>query len=207
MKILILDDHDAIGVFVSQLVTSIVPNANIFLSNTIESAISLINAPTSVDYVICDLELNLGCNTLIPELCNDRKIRCMIYSSHVNKVLIQELHKYNVCSYVSKTSGIEALRSGIDALLNDKKYQCSLVQSTIASTSAFKEIEKLDLTNGQKAIMEVLVRGFNREEAADILKITLNTLNNHIARAREMNNCENFEELLRRYRFWDSIEF
>lgn len=207
MKILILDDHDAIGVFVSQLVTSIVPNATILLCNTIESAISLINAPTSVDYVICDLELNLGCNTLIPELCNDRKIRCMIYSSHVNKVLIQELHKYNVCCYVSKTSGIEALRSGIDALLNDKKYQCSLVQSTIASTSAFKEIEKLDLTNGQKAVMEVLVRGFNREEAADILKITLNTLNNHIARAREMNNCENFEELIRRYRFWDSTGF
>ena len=207
MKILILDDHDAIGVFVSQLVTSIVPNATILLCNTIESAISLINAPTSVDYVICDLELNLGCNTLIPELCNDRKIRCMIYSSHVNKVLIQELHKYNVCCYVSKTSGIEALRSGIDALLNDKKYQCSLVQPTIESTSAFKEIEKLDLTKGQKAVMEVLVRGFNREEAADILKITLNTLNNHIARAREMNNCENFEELIRRYRFWDSIEF
>jgi DNA-binding CsgD family transcriptional regulator len=62
------------------------------------------------------------------------------------------------------------------------------------------------LTKGQKAVMEVLIRGFNREEAADILKITLNTLNNHIARAREINNCENFEELLRRYRFWDSIE-
>lgn len=77
------------------------------------------------------------------------------------------------------------------------------MKSTIESKSEFKETEKLDLTKGQKAALEVLIRGFNREEAADILNISLNTLNNHIARAREMNNCENFEELLRRYRFWD----
>lgn len=120
MKILILDDHDAIRMYVNQLVASIVPNATIFLSNSIESAISSINATSSVDFVICDLELNFGCNTLIPELCCDRKIPCMIYSSHVNMVLIQELEKYHVRSYVSKTSGIEALRSGVDALLNGK---------------------------------------------------------------------------------------
>jgi len=203
MKILILDDHDAIRVFVSQLVTSIVPNATIFQSNSSESAISSINATSSVDFVICDLELNFGCNTLIPELCNGRKIPCMIYSSHVNMVLIQELEKYNVCCYVSKISGIEALRSGVDALLNGKKYQCSLVKSTIESPSEFKLTQKLDLTDGQKAVLEVLKHGFNRVEAADILKVSLNTMNNHIARARETNNCENFEELLRRYRFWD----
>ena len=203
MKILILDDHDAIRVFVSQLVTSIVPNATIFQSNSDESAISSINATSSVDFVICDLELNFGCNTLIPELCNGRKIPCMIYSSHVNMVLIQELEKYNVCCYVSKISGIEALRSGVDALLNGKKYQCSLVKSTIESPSEFKLTQKLDLTDGQKAVLEVLKHGFNRVEASDILKISLNTMNNHIARARETNNCENFEELLRRYRFWD----
>jgi DNA-binding CsgD family transcriptional regulator len=63
----------------------------------------------------------------------------------------------------------------------------------------------LELTKGQKAVLEILIRGFNREEAANSLKISLNTLNNHIARAREMNNCENFEELLRRYRFWDLL--
>jgi DNA-binding NarL/FixJ family response regulator len=203
MKILILDDHDAIRMYVNQLVASIVPNATIFLSNSIESAISSINATSSVDFVICDLELNFGCSTVIPELCNDRKIPYMIYSSHVNMVLIQELEKYHVRSYVSKTSGIEALRSGVDALLNGKKYQCSLVKSTIESKSEFKETEKLELTKGQKAALEVLIRGFNREEAAEILNISLNTLNNHIARAREINNCENFEELLRRYRFWD----
>jgi DNA-binding NarL/FixJ family response regulator len=205
MKILILDDHAAIRMFVSQLVTSIVPHASIFSSNSIESAISSINTTSKVDFVICDLELNVGCSTLIPELCNENKIPCMIYSSHVNMVLIQELEKYNVCCYVSKTSGIEALRAGVDALLYNKKYQCSLVKSTIESKIEFKETAKLELTKGQKAVLEILIRGFNREEAANSLKISLNTLNNHIARAREMNNCENFEELLRRYRFWDLL--
>lgn len=31
----------------------------------------------------------------------------------------------------------------------------------------------------------------------------LNTVNNHVAREREFNGCQNLEDLLRRYRFWD----
>jgi DNA-binding NarL/FixJ family response regulator len=129
----------------------------------------------------------------------------MIYSSHVNKVLTTELQKFQVRCYVSKTSGIESLQKGIDSLLNDRTYSCPLVISTADSREAFKETEKLVLTKGQKIVLEVLAKGFNREEAADILKLKMTTLNNHIARARELNDCENFEELLRRYRFWDLL--
>jgi DNA-directed RNA polymerase specialized sigma24 family protein len=63
----------------------------------------------------------------------------------------------------------------------------------------------LALTGGQKVVLEVLAKGFNRAEASKILNIKMTTLNNHIARARELNDCENFEELLRRYRFWDML--
>jgi DNA-binding NarL/FixJ family response regulator len=129
----------------------------------------------------------------------------MVYTSHVNKVLIKELENFNVNSYASKISGIEALREGIVSLLVGKSYQCPLVVSTIESTDNFKETEKLTLTPGQKVVLEVVAKGFNREEAAKILKIKMNTLNNHIARARDLNDCENFEELLRRYRFWDHL--
>jgi len=63
----------------------------------------------------------------------------------------------------------------------------------------------LFLSNGQKAVIEVMAKGHNRLETAKILKIKKATINNHIARAREINECENFEELLRRYRFWDNL--
>lgn len=205
MRILIFDDHEAIQFFLQQQIVTIVPNAEIVLCSTVESAKSLINTPPSIDFAICDLEINSGSTILIPMMCFERNIAYMIYSSHVNKVLISELLNINVNSYVSKTSGVDSLKRGIEMLLQRKKFYCRLVMSTIESKEEFKQTERLFLSEGQKTVLEVMAKGYNRIEAAKILRIKKSTINNHIARAREINECENFEELLRRYRFWDNL--
>ncbi len=205
MRILIFDDHEAIQYFVKQQIENIIPNAEILRCSTLESAISVITTPPGIDFAICDLEINSGSNLSIPEMCFDRNIAYMVYSSHVNKVIVSELMKINVNCYVSKTSGVDSLKRGIEMLLNGQKFNCHLVMSTIESKEEFKQTERLFLSNGQKAVVEVLSKGHNRVEAAKILKIKKATINNHIARAREINECENFEELLRRYRFWDNL--
>jgi DNA-binding CsgD family transcriptional regulator len=64
----------------------------------------------------------------------------------------------------------------------------------------------LILTTGQKKILDLLAKGFTRLETKEMLNIKLNTLNNQIARAREVNDCENLEELIRRYKFWDNTD-
>jgi DNA-binding NarL/FixJ family response regulator len=206
MRILIFDDHEAIQYFVKQQIENIVPNAEILRCSTLESAKSAIKTPPGIDYAICDLEINSGSNILIPEMCFERNIPYMVYSSHVNKVLISELKNINVLCYVSKTSGVDSLKRGIEMLLDRQKFYCHLVISTMESKEELKQTKRLFLSNGQKAVIEVMAKGYNREETAKFLKIKKSTINNHIARARETNNCENFEELLRRYRFWDSIE-
>jgi DNA-binding NarL/FixJ family response regulator len=205
MRILIFDDHEVIQYFVKQQIESIVPNVEILRYSTIDSAKSAIKTPPGIDFAICDLEINSGSNISIPEICFERNIPCMVYSSHVNKVLISELKSINVNCYVSKTSGIDSLKRGIEMLLNRQKFYCHLVMSTIESKEEFKQTERLILSNGQKAVIEVMAKGHNRVETAKILKIKKATINNHIARAREINECENFEELLRRYRFWDNF--
>ena len=205
MRILIFDDHEAIQYFVKQQIENIVPKAEILRCSTLESAKSLITTPPGIDFAICDLEINSGSNISIPEMCFDRNIAYMVYSSHVNKVIVSELLKINVNCYVSKTSGVDSLKRGIEMLLNRQKFNCHLVMSTIESKEEFKQTERLFLSNGQKAVIEVMAKGHNRLETAKILKIKKATINNHIARAREINECENFEELLRRYRFWDNL--
>lgn len=205
MRILIFDDHEAIQYFVKQQIENIVPNAEILRCSTLESAISVITTPPGIDFAICDLEINSGSNLSIPEMCFDRNIAYMVYSSHVNKVIVSELMKINVNCYVSKTSGVDSLKRGIEMLLNRQKFNCHLVMSTIESKEEFKQTVRLFLSNGQKAVIEVMAKGHNRLETAKILKIKKATINNHIARAREINECENFEELLRRYRFWDNL--
>jgi DNA-binding NarL/FixJ family response regulator len=203
MKIVIIDDHHAILVFVKQKVLEMIPSANVVLCSTIHDAKMAIEELDPPSFVICDLEINSGCNTVIPELCIGIKVPCMVYSSHVDKVLLMELEKFGVRVYVSKLSRLESLQRGIEALVGGESYQCSFVIATAESKERYKETEKLKLTDGQIRVLDVMLKGYNRVVAADLLNISLTTLNNHIARARLMNDCENLDDLLRRFRYWD----
>jgi DNA-binding CsgD family transcriptional regulator len=51
-----------------------------------------------------------------------------------------------------------------------------------------------------------MAQGYNRDEVSKMLRLKKSTVNNHIARARTLNECANFDELLRRYKFWDMEE-
>ncbi len=203
MRILILDDHEAIQHFVKQKITEIVPNATIILCSSIEHAIQSLTGFPQIDFAICDIEIKTGANLIIPELCFDKDIPFLIYSSHVNKVLVKELKELKVNCYVSKTSSIECLTKGLEVLFSKQNYYCPMVYSTMNSKDGIKETEKLFLSSGQKSVLKIMAQGYNREEASKILKLKKSTVNNHIARARTMNDCENFEELIRRYKFWD----
>ncbi len=206
MKVLVVDDHEAIQQYIKEQILKILPHSEISLCGTIESAKHNFNEFHKIDFAICDIELKSGANLTIPQLCAERKIPYMVYSSHVNKVLISELQNINVSCYVSKTSGVESLRKGLESLIGGQSFNCYLVQSTMDSRAEVKETERLFLSNGQKTVLGVMAKGFNREEAAKILKLTKTTINNHIARARDLNECENFDELMRRYKFWDITE-
>jgi DNA-binding CsgD family transcriptional regulator len=88
-------------------------------------------------------------------------------------------------------------------LFEGKSLQCPIVQQSKQSTEEFKEIDRLSLTKAQKRVLKVLDEGFDRIETSRKLSLSLTTVNNHIARARELNDCKSLDELMRRYRFWD----
>ncbi len=204
MRILILDDHDAIQLFLKEKIKEIVPNATIILCSSVEYAAKVISGFPRIDFAICDIEIKSGANLTIPELCFNKDISYMIYSSHVNRVLINELKELKVNCYISKTSSIDFLKKGLETLFTKQNYYCPLVYSTMNSKDGLKETEKLFLSKGQKSVLKIMSQGYNREEVAKKLKLKKCTINNHIARARIMNDCENFEELMRRYKFWDT---
>jgi DNA-binding NarL/FixJ family response regulator len=203
MRILILDDHEAIQQFVKQKITDIIPNATIILCSNIECAKIAISGFPKIDFAICDIEIKSGANLIIPELCFNKEIPYMIYSSHVNLLLVKELFEFKVNCYISKTSNIDFLTKGLNSLFSQEKYYCPIVFSCMNSNDGLKETEKLFLSQAQNSVIKVMAMGFNREEASKILKLKKSTINNHIARARTVNECKNFDELIRRYKFWD----
>jgi len=206
MTILLIDDHPAIQALVKQHILAFSSNAEVISCFTVNDAKQLFSSLTKIDFVISDLELVEGCNLDVLTICHHNRIPCMIYSSHVNKVLLNEAEKLGVNCYVSKKSVLEHLDKGLKALLTGTQYQCSIVQRMKESNTSFIETKKLILTTGQKKILNILAQGFTRLDAKEMLNIKLNTLNNQIARAREVNDCGNLEELIRRYKFWDNTD-
>jgi DNA-binding NarL/FixJ family response regulator len=200
MKILVLDDHAAIRETIKRFVFEINPTADVIEHGCVHSALE---SKEHFDFAICDLELDKGCNTVVINRLTSDLTPVMIYSTHVNKVLTDTLNSKVIFSYVSKMSSISALQNGIEALLTGGNFTCPIVNATMKSNNDYLVTDKLVLTQAQKRLLAMINKGFTREETAEKLKNSITTVNNHIARARVVNECRSLHELLRRYRFWD----
>jgi DNA-binding CsgD family transcriptional regulator len=53
-------------------------------------------------------------------------------------------------------------------------------------------------------VLKVIDQGYKRKEAASILKLSATTIDNQIAKARDINDCDSQDELMRRFRFWET---
>ena len=203
MEILILVDHEVIRWVIKQKVLEIVPNANFNEYSTANEALNHLAKSLPVQYVVSDLELTEGCNLKLMEAARGLGIPVLIFSSHVNKDLIESIELLKVPCYVSKTSGVDALKLGLQALLQGQTYYCPLVIQTNNSSTPYKETRPLKLTEGQIKVLKEIQKGFNRKEAAQQLNIKITTVANQIAKARDINNCNSQDELMRRFRFWE----
>lgn len=203
MDILILDDHEVIRLVIKQKVLEIAPNANFHEYSTVTEAEAHITKNLPLDYVVSDLELTEGCNLKLMKAARSFGIPLLIFSSHVNKDLLNRIQDQNVPCYVSKTSGADALMLGLQALLQGQTYYCPKVIQTINSTESYKETKELTLTEGQIKVLKEIQKGYSRKEVAKLLKIKVTTVANQVAKAREINDCFSQEELMRRFRFWE----
>ncbi len=203
MDILILDDHEVIRLVIKQKVLEIVPNANFHEYSTVTEAEAHITKKLPLDYVVSDLELTEGCNLKLINSARGLGIPVLIFSSHVNKALINQIEPLMVPCYVSKTSGEKALKLGLQALLHGKTYFCPLVVQTTNSSELYKETNPLSLTEGQIKILKEIQKGYTRKEVAKLLNIKVTTVANQVAKARDINDCNSQDELMRRFRFWE----
>jgi DNA-binding NarL/FixJ family response regulator len=201
MKLLLLEDHEAIRETVIRYIHEINPYIDVVEADNVEDADQAIKK-TKITYAICDLELTVGCNINPIEALYRERIPYMVYSSHVNKSLIKELEAKKVRCYVSKQSDMKEFRIGLQALFNNTSHYCPIVMKTQHANVGWEETGRLKLSKSEKKVVELLCKGQTREEVAANLKLELTTINNHVFRAREANNCSNVYELIRRYHFW-----
>jgi DNA-binding NarL/FixJ family response regulator len=200
MKILFLDDHPTITAILSDLVKLIPIEMDIYQAHSVKSAFEILQSE-SIDRVVCDLQIKTCKSLDIPKYCSRFNIPFLVFSSHLNHTIIRQLEILNMLGYVSKASSIDELKDGLLCLIENKNYYCSIVESE-AFEIGKEEIPKLTITPAERRVLKAMKTGKPIEELAQMLRLSITTIQNHKARISDRNNCK-INEVLIRYLFWE----
>ena len=202
MTIVVLDDHPLILNFLQSEILEIHPEAQVLLFNEINPTVYYIKKNT-VDFVICDLQIITGKNLTVPTICHQRKIPFMVFSSHTNKIIYDQLKKLKAVAYLSKAAQTVEIKNGLIALFNNREYFCSFTKCLANNDPNILPTDPVIATQKQTEILELLNSGLTQMEVSEKLYLSERTIYNHLAMARDKNDCHTTAELLRRFKFWN----
>jgi DNA-binding NarL/FixJ family response regulator len=200
MTFLILDDHPIILEFLESHIRQIESNVEIIKTCSVEEALLILKSK-QIDRIICDLQIKSGKSLVIPEYCCRNEIPYMVFSSYINRSLIDSLKSIKITVYVSKGSRTDDLLTGIRKLFASENYLCPLVKRE-QSIKDRSDTPRPLLSRAEIRVLKAYNTGLKTAEVANLLNLKSVSVRNHRARAMERNMC-GFQELTRRFIFWD----
>jgi DNA-binding NarL/FixJ family response regulator len=200
MTFLILDDHPIILEFLESHIRQIESNVEIIKTCSVEEALLILKSK-QIDRIICDLQIKSGKSLVIPEYCCKNEIPYMVFSSYINRSLIDSLKSIKITVYVSKGSRTDDLLTGIRKLFASENYLCPLVKRE-QSIKDRSDTPRPLLSRAEIRVLKAYNTGLKTAEVANLLNLKSVSVRNHRARAMERNMC-GFQELTRRFIFWD----
>ncbi|MEY4571077.1 MAG: hypothetical protein RLZ10_270 [Bacteroidota bacterium] len=200
MTFLLLDDHPIILEFLEYQIRQIESSIEIIKSCNVEDALSILKSK-QIDRIICDLQIKSGKSLVIPDYCFKFEIPYMVFSSYINKSLLDTLRTTKITGYVSKGTKTEDLIVGIRKLIASENYLCPLVKRE-QSIMDISDTPRPLLSRAEIRVLKAYNNGLKTAEVANLLNLKSVSVRNHRARAMERNMC-GFQELTRRFIFWD----
>lgn len=200
MTFLLLDDHPIILEFLEYQIRQIESSIEIIKSCNVEDALSILKSK-QIDRIICDLQIKSGKSLVIPDYCFKFEIPYMVFSSYINKSLLDTLKSTKITGYVSKGTKTEDLILGIRKLIASENYLCPLVKRE-QSIIDISDTPRPLLSRAEIRVLKAYNNGLKTAEVANLLNLKSVSVRNHRARAMERNMC-GFQELTRRFIFWD----
>jgi DNA-binding NarL/FixJ family response regulator len=112
--------------------------------------------------------------------------KVIFLSQHLNPAYLKHALKAGASGYVLKSGAREELRHAIDAALLGKTYITSSfgeeVRSQMLNRSGEISDDSDELTNRQREILQLIVQGKANKEIADIIHVSIKTVEFHRAR-------------------------
>lgn len=202
MRVMLVDDH----AIVRQGLRSLLENkARVDVVGEAKDgrmAISMVEK-LQPDLVIMDIAmpgLN-GLEALQQMVAATPGIKVIILSMHIEKTYVTRALRYGACGYVYKGSAFDDLELAMKAALNNETFLSPKVSSIfvngfLQSSGKSKNDELIDLlTSREREIMQLFAEGKNRVHVANILSISVKTVDRHKGNLKEKLKLKNEEEI------------
>jgi len=155
----------------------------------------------SPDIVIMDINLpgmsGIECITRIKDKCADTQF--IMFTIYEDDEKVFEALKAGAHGYLLKKTPREKLLEALEELQNGGSPMSTNIARKVIEAFEKKNqpVEELNsLTNKERQILELLARGFLYKEIADQLKLTRNTIKQHIHHIYEKLHVQNRTEAL-----------
>ena len=199
IRILIADDHEVVRSGLRKILEA-QPNWEVVAEagdgkDAIHKA-----AETRPDVAVLDYSLPLvnGIEATRQIRARLPKTEVLIFTMHDNETLIQELLKAGARGYLLKSDAKRHLIGAIESLASHKPFFTAKVsEALLDSFLARPTREGSTLTNRERGVVQLIAEGHTNKQIANILKISLKTVETHRAAIMRKLNLSSSAALVR----------
>ncbi len=198
-RILIADDHDVVRSGLRSILEAH-PNWEVVAEAADGKEAILKAIETKPDVAVLDYSLPLVNGVEATRQIRARlpRTEVLIFTMHDNETLIEELLKAGARGYLLKSDANRYLIAAIEALAIHKPFFTArvseaLLESFLTRTSQVGST----LTNRERGVVQLIAEGHTNKEIAELLNISLKTVETHRASVMRKLNLSSSADLVR----------
>jgi len=177
IKIHICDDHPIVieGILT---ILSTLTHAKSTFSNSKEELLTFIKT-NKIDLLFLDINVK-SCNmlALIPKIRQIQpELKIILFTNYNSKEVIKEVVKYNIEAFLDKMASPDEILYCVATVMNEQKYLSFEKKSENFKKDNYQLLK--ELTDREIDILKLLVKGNTNKQIADVLCISVLTVQTH----------------------------
>ena len=123
-------------------------------------------------------------------------IRIIFLTMHKSEEMLSKAFHSGCRGYILKENAFEELATAIRTVMNDEIYVSNALTPMMLSGFLSTEKEPGELSGREHEILKLLAEGYSNREIADMLAISVKTVETHRANIMRKHNFKNITELV-----------